>query len=162
MCLPLHTCKGCFCDVVIKLKHLPRYWPFARGIHRSQGQCRGALTFSLIWAWTSGWVNNLDTGDLIRHRAHYDVTVIVPWDLLWEYRTEFIAIEIPCVIFAIPTMIFCRGVLGFVTGFPCGVWGRGLTTCPLFGQFFSKHIPNKLVCKFKRMDNIFIKWIYIL
>ena len=27
-----------------------------------------------------------------------------------------------------PTTIFYRGVSGFVNGFPCGVWGRGLTT----------------------------------
>ena len=27
-------------------------------------------------AWTNGWVNNRDVGDLERHRAHYDVTVV--------------------------------------------------------------------------------------
>ena len=32
--------------------------------------------FSLIWAWTNGWVNNRDNGDARRHRAHYDVTVM--------------------------------------------------------------------------------------
>ena len=32
---------------------------------------------SLIWAWTNGWVNNRDAGDLRRHRAHYDVTVMI-------------------------------------------------------------------------------------
>ena len=37
---------------------------------------RGALMFSLISALTNGWTNNRDAGDLIRHRAHYDVTVI--------------------------------------------------------------------------------------
>ena len=31
---------------------------------------------SLICAWTNGWVNNRDAGDLRRHRAHYDVTVM--------------------------------------------------------------------------------------
>ena len=40
-------------DDVIKWKHFPRYWPFVRGIHRSP------------WR-----------GDLRRHRAHYDVTVM--------------------------------------------------------------------------------------
>ena len=41
-------------DDVIKWKHLPRYWPFVRGIHRSpvnsphKGQWREALVFSLI------------------------------------------------------------------------------------------------------------------
>ena len=54
-------------------------------------QWRGALMFSLICAWTNGWVNNQDADDLRRHRAHYDVTVMwcriviqwsgQPWDL---------------------------------------------------------------------------------
>ena len=43
-------------DDVIKWKHLPRYWPFVRGIHRSpvnsshKGQFRRALMFSFICA----------------------------------------------------------------------------------------------------------------
>ena len=68
-----------------------------RGIHRSPvnfphtDQWRGVLMFSLIFAWTNGWVNNQDAGDLERHRAHYDVTgmwcrIVIqwsgqPWDL---------------------------------------------------------------------------------
>ena len=66
---------------VIKWKHFPRYWPFVRGIHRSpwdprkKDQWRGTLMFSLIW--TNGCANNRDAGDLRRHRAHYDVTVII-------------------------------------------------------------------------------------
>ena len=63
---------------VIKCKHFPRYWPFVRGIHRShKGQWRGALMLSLICAWINGWVNNRETGDLRRHRAHYDVIVMM-------------------------------------------------------------------------------------
>ena len=42
-----------------------------------KGQWRGALTFTLICAWIYGWVNNRKAGDLRRHRAHYDVTVMV-------------------------------------------------------------------------------------
>ena len=63
---------------VIKWTHSPRYWPFVRGIHRSpvnpphKGQWRGVLMFSLICAWTSGWVKNRDIGDLRRHYAHGD------------------------------------------------------------------------------------------
>ena len=63
---------------VIKWKHFPRYWLFVRGIHRSsvsgihwspvdsprKGQWRGALMLSLICAWTNGWANNRDAGDL--------------------------------------------------------------------------------------------------
>ena len=69
-------------DDVIKLKHFLRYWPFLWGIHRSpvnsphKGQWRGVLMFSLIRAWTNGWVNNRDAGDLRRHHAHCDVTVM--------------------------------------------------------------------------------------
>ena len=69
-------------DDVIKWKHFPRYWPFVRGIHRSpvnsphKGQWRGALMFSLICTRINGWVNNGEAGDLRRHRAHYDVTVL--------------------------------------------------------------------------------------
>ena len=32
--------------------------------------------FSLMWAWTNGWANNRDAGDMRRHRAHYDVTIM--------------------------------------------------------------------------------------
>ena len=78
-----------------QMETFPRYWPFVRGIHRSlgdwpfvrgihrplvdsphKGQWRGALMFSLIFAWTYGWPSNQDAGDLRRHRAHYDVTVM--------------------------------------------------------------------------------------
>ena len=39
-------------------------------------QRRWALVFSLICVWTNGWANNRDAGDMRRHRAHSDVTVI--------------------------------------------------------------------------------------
>ena len=69
-------------DDVIKWKRFLRYWPFARGIHRSavnsphKGQRCGALMFSLICARTKGWANNRDTDDLICHCVHYDFTVM--------------------------------------------------------------------------------------
>ena len=69
-------------DDVIKWQHFPRYWPFVRGIYRSpvnsphKGQWRGAVMFSLIYALTNGWATNRDAGDLSRHRAHHDVTVM--------------------------------------------------------------------------------------
>ena len=37
-----------------------------------KGQWRGTLMFSLICVWTNGWVYNRHTGDLRRHRTHYD------------------------------------------------------------------------------------------
>ena len=69
-------------DDVIKWKYFPRYWPFVRGIHRSpvnslhKGQRRGALVFTLIYAWINGWVNNREAGDWRRYRANHDVIVI--------------------------------------------------------------------------------------
>ena len=35
---------------------------------------------ALLSAWTNGWANHRDAGDLRRHRTHYDVTVM--WWLL--------------------------------------------------------------------------------
>ena len=73
-----------FQDDVIKWKHFPRYWPFMREFHRSpvnsphKGQWRGALMFSFICARPNGRVNNREAGDLSRHRAHYEVTVMGP------------------------------------------------------------------------------------
>ena len=67
---------------VIKWEHVPRYWQFLRGIHRSpvnsphKGQWRGALMFSLICAWINGWLNNSEAGDFRRHRPHYDVIIM--------------------------------------------------------------------------------------
>ena len=65
-----------------EMETFPRDWPFGRPIHQSlvdsphNGQWRGALMFSFFCAWTNGWTNNRDTGDLRRHCAYYDVTVI--------------------------------------------------------------------------------------
>ena len=42
-----------------------------------KGQWSGALMFSLIYASINDWVNNRKAGDLRRHRAHYDVTVML-------------------------------------------------------------------------------------
>ena len=70
-------------DDFIKWKHFPRYWPFVCGIHRwpayspHKGQRRGALMFSLTFAWINGWVNNIEAGGLRHHRTHYDVTVMI-------------------------------------------------------------------------------------
>ena len=60
-----------------------------RGIHRSpvnsphKGQWRGALMFSLIWAWTNRCVNNREAGNLWHHRAHYDGAV-----MRWKFRSS--------------------------------------------------------------------------
>ena len=71
-------------DDVMKWKHFPRYRvpTLCEGIHRSpvdsphKDQWRGILMFSFICAWTHGWANNQDVGDLKRRRAHYCITVM--------------------------------------------------------------------------------------
>ena len=79
----LHTYNRCIRDDVSKWKYFPRYWLFVRRNHRSpvnsphKSQWRGALMFSLICAWTNGWVNSRGAGDLRRHCAHYNVTVML-------------------------------------------------------------------------------------
>ena len=80
----LTICCNSIHDDVITFKYFPRYWSFVREIHRSpvnsphKGQWRGALMFSLICAWISGWVNNREAGDLRRYCAHYDV-IVMTW-----------------------------------------------------------------------------------
>ena len=60
------------------------------GNHRSQLDSRKkpvarSCDASLIYAWTNDWPNNRDAGDLRRHRAHHDVT-IMPWtDMLLPF-----------------------------------------------------------------------------
>ena len=52
------------------------------GNHRSpvnskhKGEWREASMFSLICTWINGWVHNDATGDLRRHRTHYNVTAM--------------------------------------------------------------------------------------
>ena len=54
-----------------------------------KGQWHGALMFSFICARINGWVNNGEAGDLRRHRAHYDVTVISSVDEVWSGLSIF-------------------------------------------------------------------------
>ena len=54
----------------------------------AQSQWRGTLMFSLIWAWINGWVNNSKASDFRRHRAYYDVTLIIRYFHTWRWRNE--------------------------------------------------------------------------
>ena len=60
-------------DDVIKWKHFPRHWPFVRGIHPRYWPSVRGIHRSPV---NSGWVNNLEAGNLRRHLAHYDVIVM--------------------------------------------------------------------------------------
>ena len=48
-----------------------------------KGQRRGALMLSLICPLINSWVNNREAGDLKRHRAHYEVIVMMIWTCRW-------------------------------------------------------------------------------
>ena len=52
-----------------------------------KGQWRGALMFSLIYAWINDWVNNREAGDLRRQRGHYDVIVMI-WQFVCNSSKE--------------------------------------------------------------------------
>ena len=108
----------CKHDDVIKWKHFPRYWPFVRGIHRwpvdspHKAQWHEALMFSLICAWTNGWVINRNAGDLGRNRAHYDVTVMdmsfAKWRLFcssFNMRWSTVHLLMPVLIHILPGLI---------------------------------------------------------
>ena len=78
-------------------------------------------------------------------------------DLLWEYRIQHGANGPLYVTSSYSTWIFCRGVSGFATDCPCGVWCRGLTTCllydgPLLSLMFLKW---PLACTFVVMKRNF-------
>ena len=86
-------------------------------------------------------------------------------DLLWEYRIQHGANGPLYVTSSYSTWIFCRGVSGFATDCPCGVWCRGLTTCLLHvGPPFGNRILNNSLavgCRFDIMDNesyFFVFW----
>ena len=72
-------------------------------------------------------------------------------DLLPEYRIQH-TIGLLYVTSIYSTRIFYRGVSGFATDCPCGVWCRGLTTCllyvgPLFGYLLLNNSwPVGLTC----------------
>ena len=69
-----------FHDDVIKWKHFPCYWwiPLPRASDAE------LWFFSLICAWINGWVNSPDAGDLRRHRADYDVTVMFNFNFHYD------------------------------------------------------------------------------
>ena len=95
-------------DDVIKWKHIPRYWPFVRGIHRSPVHSRTKASDAELWyfficAWINGWVNNGEAGDLRHHRAHYDVTVMLCQNMMISLHGH--AFHITC--------CFCGEAIGY-------------------------------------------------
>ena len=79
----------------------------------------------------------------IRFKQHFDIRsfafynlahprMLLSLDLLSEYRIQHGTIGPLNVTSRYSTRIFYRGVSGFATDCPCGVWYRGLTTCLLY------------------------------
>ena len=110
-------------------KHFPRYWPFVRRIHRSpvnsphKGQWRGALMSSLICTWINSWINNPAAGDLRRHRAHCDVSVMCTCNL--EACNNVIIISLwttRCIVRLLPMITSRRGNVFRIIG---SLWRRG-------------------------------------
>ena len=72
---------------VIKWKHFPRYWPLCGEFTGHQWNPRTGANVAELWCflwfepWINGLVSNDETGDLRRHRAHYDATVMVFWHM---------------------------------------------------------------------------------
>ena len=101
-----------------------------------------------------------------RHLVFYSTSpprMFLSLDLLWEYRIQHGANGPLYVISSYSTWIFCRGVSGFATDCPCGVWCRGLTTCLLYvgPPFGNRILKQQLGCRFDIMDNesyLFVFW----
>ena len=76
-----------------QIKTFPALLAFCeREIHWSpgdsphKGQWLEALMFCLFCDWTNGWTNNRDDGDLRRHHAHCDVTVMMTTTVFQHYH----------------------------------------------------------------------------
>ena len=89
--------------------------------------------------------NNI-VGGSTRYLVFYNTSpprMFLSLDLLWECRIQHGANGPLYVTSSYSTWIFCRGVSGFATDCPCGVWCRGLTTCLLHvGPPFGNRILN--------------------
>ena len=59
------------------------------GEYPSQRPVTRSLMYLMICAWTNGWVNNRNAGDLRRHRAHYDITV-----MMFLYALNFVSVAV--------------------------------------------------------------------
>ena len=126
------------------------------GVRGSWAECH--FLFSLVYQLCLALWYKSNTRMLVTFgicfKQHFDTRYLVFYipspprmflslDLLWEYRIQHGAYGPLYVTSSYSTWIFCRGVSGFVTDCPCGVWCRGLTTCLLHvGPPFGNRILN--------------------
>ena len=126
------------------------------GVRGSWAECH--LLFSLVYQLCLALWQKSNTRMLVTFgicfKQHFDTRYLVFYnpspprmflslDLLWEYRIQHGANGPLYVSSSHSTWIFCRGVSGFATDCPCGVWCRGLTACLLHvGPPFGNRILN--------------------
>ena len=156
-------------DDVIKWKHFPRYWPFVRGSHRSPvnspriGQWRAALVFLWFSAWTNGWVNSRDSGDLGLHRAHYNATVMVTD----RFVSHPVTINEPANVGESTSMLWRHDAflwtrfIEYIIPYsgPCHTIIIALSLCQLNSQSSSIHNVMFLIRK-TDTDHVYGKWKY--
>ena len=127
------------------------------GVRGSWAECH--FLFSLVYQLCLALWYKSNTRMLVTFgicfKQHFDTRYLVFYnpspprmflslDLLWEYRIQHGANEPLYVTSSYSNWIFYRGVSGFATDCPCGVWCRGLTTCLLLhvGPPFENRILN--------------------
>ena len=126
------------------------------GVRGSRAECH--FLFSLVYQLCLALWYKSNTRMLVTFgicfKQHFDTRYLVFYnpspprmflslDLLWEYRIQHGTNGPLYVTSSYSTWIFRRGVSGFATDCPCGVWCRGLTTCLLHvGPPFGNRILN--------------------
>ena len=118
--------------------------PSRWGVRGSWAKCH--FLFSLVYQLCLALWYKSNTRMLVTFgicfKQHFDTRYLVFYnpspprmflslDLLWEYRIQHGANGPLYVTSSYSTWIFCRGVSGFATDCPCGIWCRGLTICLL-------------------------------
>ena len=132
------------------------YWQLSYNNTCTWAECN--LLFSLVYQLCLALWYKSNTRMLVTFgicfKQHFDTRYLLFYNpspprmflslnLLWEYRIQHGANGPLYVTSNYSTWIFCRGISGFATDCPCGVWCRGLTTCLLHvGPPFENWILN--------------------
>ena len=107
-----------------------------------KGQWRGALVFSLIYAWINGWVNNREPGDWRRHRVHNDVAVI--WKKLSATTSLVFSSQALC---KQTDLVFSPLRHEFYVSLLFVLWYNYITGWKLYSSWYSSFSSPKLVAK---------------
>ena len=119
-----------------------------------KGQQRGALMFSFICAWINGWVNNREAGDLRRHRAHYDVTVMMTYCICRERSVAIMAFFMVIITLAYSSELMLEKIL-----WPCKteimVTSSNGNICRITGHLWGEFTGNRWIPLTKACDEAF-------